>query len=136
MNTIRPIRTEDDYDWALAQVAPYFELEPDLGSEDSDRFLILVDLISVYEARHYPMPEADPISTILYAMDVKGRTQKDLAALFGSKSHASEVLRRKRRLNLSYVHKLHKEWGIPLEALVNPYPIEEAAKSKKHKKAA
>jgi HTH-type transcriptional regulator / antitoxin HigA len=60
MSTIRPVRTEEDYDWALAQVAPYFSNEPELGTPESDRFAILVDLICAYEARHYPMPEPDP----------------------------------------------------------------------------
>ena len=57
MNTLRPIRNEEDYDWALAEIAPYFDREPALGTPDSDRFLILADLIAAYEAGHYPIPE-------------------------------------------------------------------------------
>jgi len=126
MNTLRPIRNEEDYDWALAEIDPYFDREPALGTPDSDRFLILADLIAAYEARHYPMPDADPIDVILYAMEIKGRTQKDLAALIGSKLRASEILKRKRPLTIRQIYKLHKEWGVPAEALISPYHIETA----------
>ena len=39
---IRPVRTEADYKAALAAVAPYFDLEPEPGSEEGDRFELLL----------------------------------------------------------------------------------------------
>ena len=55
MKDIRPIRTEEDYDWALAEVAKYFDLQPEVGSKDGDRFDALSKLIEAYEDRHYPI---------------------------------------------------------------------------------
>jgi HTH-type transcriptional regulator/antitoxin HigA len=55
---IRPIRTEADYDWALAQVELYFNDQPVPGTPDADRFDVLSDLIEAYEAKHHPIPQS------------------------------------------------------------------------------
>ena len=47
--TIRSIETEADYDWAIAEIAKYFENEPDVGSPDGDRFDLLATMIEAYE---------------------------------------------------------------------------------------
>jgi len=41
---IRPIRTKADYKAALKIVSRYFDQEPAAGSEDADRFEILLTL--------------------------------------------------------------------------------------------
>lgn len=64
MENIRPIRTESDYEWALAEATQYFENEPRLGSLDGDRFQVLLDLIETYETKHYPVEAPDPIALI------------------------------------------------------------------------
>ncbi len=57
---IRPIRTEDDYQAALREVSAYFDNEPELGTEEGDRFEILMTLVEAYEARHFPVDLPDP----------------------------------------------------------------------------
>lgn len=59
MIDVRPLRNEDDYDWALAEIAGYFEEQPDVGSPDGDRFEVLAALIEAYEDRHYPIRATD-----------------------------------------------------------------------------
>ena len=53
-------------------------------------------------------------------------TQAELAALFGSRSRASEVLKRRRALNVEMIHKISAAWKIPAELLVRPYKIKRA----------
>ncbi|MDR6955983.1 HTH-type transcriptional regulator/antitoxin HigA [Ancylobacter sp. 3268] len=120
---IRPIKTEADYDWALKEIERYFDSEPEPGSDDADRFDILAALVERYEEAHYPIPKADPIELIRYVMETRGATQKDLAALLGSRSRASEVLNRKRSLSIEMIRTLSKEWSIPAEALIEPYEL-------------
>ena len=55
MENIRPIKTEADYDWAIAEITKYFENEPEVGSADGDRFDVLATLIEAYEDKHYPI---------------------------------------------------------------------------------
>jgi HTH-type transcriptional regulator / antitoxin HigA len=124
MKNIRAIRTEADYDWALAEIEQYFQAEPDPGTPDADRFDVLATLIEAYEAKHWPIEPADPIEAIRYKMEVAGLKQSDLAELLGSASRASEILNRKRALTIDMVFKISRQWSIPAESLVLPYHIE------------
>jgi len=118
---IRPIKTDDDYRWALAEVDKYFDNEPEAGSPDGDRFDVLSDLIELYESRHHPIEAVKPIEALAAFMVDTGRSQKDLGDLFGSRPRASEILSRKRALTVEMIHALNREWGVPAELLIAPY---------------
>ena len=120
---IRPIRTAADHEWALAEISLYFDNQPEPGTPEADRFDILADLIEAYEDRHFPMPEVEPVAFLKTHMEATGRTQADLAALFGSRPRASEVLGRKRALTVEMIYKLSREWHIPADCLVKPYHL-------------
>lgn len=123
MMDIRPIRSEPDYEWALAEAALYFEHQPQPGSPEADRFDVLCDLIAAYEDRHYPMPDTDPIEVLAAYLEQTGKTQKELSAVLGSTSRASEILHRKRALTVDMINRLNKAWGIPADLLVRPYTL-------------
>ncbi|MGV0954061.1 MAG: hypothetical protein ACOYBR_07095 [Fluviibacter sp.] len=55
---IRSIHTEDDYKAALRELSAYFENEPEPGTQDGDRFEILLTLVEAHEAKHYPVDQA------------------------------------------------------------------------------
>jgi HTH-type transcriptional regulator/antitoxin HigA len=118
---IRPIKTEADYDWAIQEIAVYFEHEPAPGTEAAARFDVLAALIEHYEGQRWSIDlPMDPIDVIRFRMEQGGLTQTDLAQLLGSKSRASEVLSRRRRLTMEQASLLHRSWGIPAEALLPP----------------
>ncbi|MFM2044606.1 MAG: hypothetical protein RLY86_3182 [Pseudomonadota bacterium] len=120
---IRPLRNEDDYTWALNEIAAYFDNEPEPGTPAADRFDVLADLIAAYEAKHWPIEAPDPVSVITAYMEAKQLRQADLAALLGSRPRASEVLARKRALTMDMAWKLHQSWHIPASALIRPYHV-------------
>lgn len=123
MENIRPIKTEQDYDWAIAEIARYFENQPDVGSPEGDRFDVLATLIEAYENEHYPISALDPVEAISAYMQMAGLKQASLAEIIGSRSRASEILARKRHLTLDMVHKLSEQWRIPAEVLIKPYHL-------------
>lgn len=123
---IRPIRTEADYVWALAEITRYFDNQPAPGTPEGDRFDVLADLVEAYENRHYPIEAPDSIEAVRFVMQQSGRTQSDLAALLGSRSRASETLNRKRPLTLEMIQKISREWHIPADILVAPYRLDAA----------
>jgi len=123
---VRPIKAEADYDWALKEIEPYFEREPKRGTPEADRFDVLATLIEAYEAQHWPIDSPDAVEAIRFRMEQSGLRQADLAQLIGSRSRASEILRRKRPLTLEQAWKLHREWHIPAESLLRPYPAGQA----------
>ncbi|MBZ9998365.1 type II toxin-antitoxin system HigA family antitoxin [Mesorhizobium sp. BH1-1-4] len=123
MENIRPIKTEADYYWAIAEITKYFENEPEVGSLDGDRFDVLATLIEAYEDKHYPIQAPDPVEAIHSHMQLFNLSRKALAEVIGSSPRATEVLNRKRALTLDMIFKLNKEWNIPAEILVRPYHL-------------
>ena len=124
MENVRPIRTEDDYDWAIAEVTKYFENEPAVGTPDADRFVLLTDLIEAYEDRHYPIKTPDPVSLIADYLERTGKKQTALAEIIGSRSRASEIMSRRRALNVAQIHAISEAWNLPAAELVRPYHLD------------
>ncbi|NKC23022.1 XRE family transcriptional regulator [Ochrobactrum oryzae] len=123
MENIRPIKTEADYEWALAEVAAYFDKLPEIGSPDADRFDVLSALVEAYEREQFPIPVAGPIETITAYMQMHGLNQSAFAAVIGSRSRASEILNRRRALTMDMAYKVNRAWGIPAEILLQPYHL-------------
>jgi HTH-type transcriptional regulator/antitoxin HigA len=117
---IRPLRNEADYDAALAEITLYFDKPPKRGTPVADRFDLLALVIEDYERRHWAIEPPNPVAAIRYRTETGGYTQADLGRLIGSRQRASDVLARKRRLTMRMAWELHREWGIPAEALIRP----------------
>jgi HTH-type transcriptional regulator / antitoxin HigA len=118
--TIRPLRSEKDYDAALAEIEQYFVKPPKRGTPDADRFDLLALVIEDYERKAWPIDPPSPVDAIRYRMETGGFTQSDLGRLLGSRQRASDVLRCRRGLTMQMAWRLHREWGIPAEALIQP----------------
>lgn len=119
MNVIRPIRDEEDYETALAEIEALWDAEP--GTAEADRLEVLVTLVEAYEAVHYPIPSPDPIELILHVMEARGLTRRDLEPYLGSRARVSEVLNRRRPLSLEMICKLQAGLGLPAGVFVQPY---------------
>jgi len=78
---IRPIRTEEDLTWALAEVEPYFLNEPEKGSEEALRFEVLADLIRAYETLHWSVDGIDAATDADQRYVHKGIIYGDLASV-------------------------------------------------------
>ena len=122
---IRPIRTEADYDAALAEVERLFEAQT--NTPEGDRLDLLTVLIEAYETQQHPIAPPDPIEAILYYLDSRGLTRRDLEPFIGSRARVAEILNRKRPLTLDMIRRLHTNLGIPAEVLIQPYATHNAA---------
>ena len=120
---IRPIRNEKDYDWALKQIAHYFDNEPKKGTPAANRFDVLAALIGAYEDRVWPIEYPDPIEAIMDYMEIMGIKQAQFAEIVGSRSRASEILHKKRPLSLEMVRKISSRWHVPADVLIQPYHL-------------
>lgn len=117
---IRPIRTKADYKAALKILSHYFDNEPYAGSEDADRFEILITLVQSYESKHHAILPPDPIEAIKFRMEQEGLSPKDLEPMIGRSNRVYEILNHKRSLTLPMIWKLHHGLGIPAEVLIQP----------------
>ncbi len=113
---IRPIRTEKDYQWALARIAELMDAKA--GTEAGDELDILATLVDAHEGAHYAIEPGDPVEAILFRMEQQGLERKDLEPYIGSRHRVSEVLSRKRGLSIEMIRRLHEGLKIPLEVLV------------------
>lgn len=114
---IRPIRSEADYDAAIARLEELWGTEMD-GSPEDDELEVLSILIASYEEKAFPMPESDPIEAIKFRLEQKGMAQSDLIPMIGSSGRVSEVLNRKRSLSPRMMRELHTGLNIPYETLM------------------
>ena len=110
------IKSEADYEAALAHVETLMDAKP--GSAKEDELDLWTILIERYEAAYHPIDPPDPIEAVKFRMEQDGLSPKDLEAYIPSKSKVSEVLNRKRGLSLSMIRALHQGLGIPAEVLV------------------
>ena len=115
---IRPIHNEADYKAALKAASFYFDNEPQPGTEDADRFEILLTLIQAWESKHFSIEQPDPIEAIKFRMEQSGLSIKDLEPMIGKPNRVYEVLNKKRPLTLAMIRRLHHGLGIPAEVLV------------------
>jgi HTH-type transcriptional regulator / antitoxin HigA len=122
---IRPVHSEEDHAAAVRRIEALWGAEP--GTPEEDELDVLATLVDAYEVKHFPIEGLDPIDTIKAHMDMAGYRQRDLAELFGSRSRASEIMNRRRPLNLQQVHALVHAWRIPAALLISPYEIVKAA---------
>lgn len=124
---VRPLRTDADHKWALQELDRYFDREPEPGTPDGDRFEVLTTLVCAYEDAHHPIPEADPVDVIRFAIEDMGRSQAALADLLGSRSRASEILNRRRALTLDQIRAISEAWHLPVAVLAQPYALAQDA---------
>ncbi len=125
MKDLRPIRTEADYEKALAEVEHLWGARA--GTPEGDRLDIMATLIDVYETEHYPVDLPDPIEAIKFRMEQQGLTRKDLEEILGSRTRVAEVLNRRRGLSINMIRRLHAKLGITAEILIRPTQIRRAA---------
>lgn len=121
---IKPIKCDADYDEALIAIDRLMGAAPD--SPEGDELEVLVRLVEAYEAERWPIEAPDPISAIEHVMEARGLQQRDLAALIGSQSRASEVLDRHRPLTLAMIRALSGEWNLPADLLIREYDLTKA----------
>ena len=116
MYTIRPIRSEEDYEAACARIRELMGAQ--LDTPEGDELDVLADLVEHYEDKHYPIGTPTAIDAIEFRMDQAGLTRRDLIPLIGSRQKVSEILAGKRDITISMARALHKHLGIPADVLL------------------
>jgi HTH-type transcriptional regulator/antitoxin HigA len=117
---VAPIRSEADYDAALAEVDRLMDAQP--NTTRGDRLDVLVTLVEAYEARRWAIDAPDPIDAIKLRMEQRGLTRRDLQRILGGSGRVSEILNRRRGLSIEMMRRLHRELAIPAESFLRALP--------------
>ena len=122
---IRPIKTKADHRTALKEIERLMDAKP--GTTAGDRLEVLTTLIDRYETEHEPIEPPDPIDALLYHMESRGLTRRDLEPYLGSRARVAEVLNRRRSLTIDMIRRLHEGLGISADVLIRPYRVRGSA---------
>jgi HTH-type transcriptional regulator/antitoxin HigA len=122
---IRPIKGKVDHRAALKEIERLMDAKP--GTTAGDRFEILTMLVERYESQHEPIDPPNPVDALLYHMESRGLTRRDLEPYLGSRARVAEVLNRRRPLTIDMIRKLHDGLGISAEVLIRSYPVRSSA---------
>ena len=115
MAEITQVRTEAEYDAALARISELLDAEIDSPEgEELDRITTLVE---IYEDEHYPMGEPDPVSIIEFLLDQEIVTREQLLPLAGSDASLDAILAGQEPIPPGLAQLLYEEVGITTEAL-------------------
>ncbi len=111
------LKTEKDYEQALARIDELFDAKP--GTKEADELELLVALVELYEQQLYHIEPPNPIDAIKYRMEQEGLSNTDMIEYLGSKSKVSEVFSGKRGLSLTMIRKLSTGLNIPADVLIS-----------------
>ena len=116
----RVLRTEGEYDAAIAELDALLAHNPDPGSPERDRLDLLAVLVHAYDEEHYPMGQAaTPQAVINFLLEQQGMTRANLASILGGRSRVSEFFSRKRRLSITQLKKLRQLLNVPADLLLD-----------------
>jgi len=115
---IRPIRTEADHEAALREIERLWGAAE--GAPERDRLDVLVTLVDAYEQTHYPIDPPGPLEAIRFRLEQQGLSESALVGVIGDRARVREVMRGQRALTLAMVRRLHEQFQIPAEVLIQP----------------
>jgi len=123
---VKIIKSEQDYEQAMARLSALMSRDPKPGSKEENELELLALVIRDYERQTVPAAKIDPIESILFRMDQMQLSRKDLVPYMGSLSKVSEVLTHKRPLSLSMIRRLHRGLDIPADILIEDVNVDSA----------
>jgi HTH-type transcriptional regulator / antitoxin HigA len=121
--TIRPIRTNEDYQSALKRAKALFGKSNQKGLDERE---VLQALIEKWERSQHSIEAATPAQAIKFRMHQTGLSQRDLIPYLGSKSRVSEILNGQRQPTVDQIRALHQHLGIPVSSLIGSFKHEPA----------
>ena len=114
------LRTEAEYEAAVAEINRLLDIDPEAFSPDSDRLELLSVLVENFERENDPIDDTDltPQAMVDFMLSQRGMQRSDLAELMGGRSRVSDFFSGKRELSKSQISALRDALGIPADLLL------------------
>jgi HTH-type transcriptional regulator/antitoxin HigA len=91
--TIKPIKTERDYQKALKEIDKLWDANRNTAR--GDRLEVLVTLIEAYEQKHYRIDPPDPIEAIKFRMEQLSLSRRTWRIFSGAGTECRKFLTKK-----------------------------------------
>ena len=113
------LRSEADYQAAVAEIDRLLDLDPRAPAPEYDRLELLSLLVEDYEARHYPIDDGNltPQAAVDFVLEQRGMTRAELAPLMGGRSRVSDFFNGKRAPSRGQIEALREHLHIPADLL-------------------
>lgn len=115
---VKPIRNDQDHAAALGEIESLWGAEP--GTADGDRLDVLATLVDAYGATNHPVDPPAPLDAIMFRLEQRGMTRRDLEPLIGGPARVADVMARRRDLSIGMIRRLHASLGISADLLIRP----------------
>ena len=116
MCNIKPVRTKEEYEAALARIEILMDAEPD--TPEDEELDLLVDLVLLYEYRNVPMPLPEGRALIRFWVEERGWTVQAINQLLGDQGDIEELLSGEQEMTLEMAETLHRYLRIPTAELL------------------
>lgn len=107
--SLRVIKNNKDYKLALNSLEAVFDETDGKLAEYAETLIVLIEH---YESENFPMNESKGVDLLEFLMAQNDLKQKDLTGIIGTKSSVSEILSRKRPLNLQHIRALADKFNV------------------------
>src|SRR5215212_5724716 len=113
------LRSDEEYDAAVAEIDALLDRDIVSGSEEEDRLEFLTLLVEAYDDEHFPMGgSSTPQSIVDFVLEQRGMQRSDLAEVMGGRSRVSDFFNGKRELSRTQIKALRDLLGIPADLLL------------------
>lgn len=111
MCNVKPIRTEEEYEAALARIAALSHAQP--GTPEANERELLAELAELYEYNNIPWPPPQGLSAIWSWIDRKGVTLVEIEAGFDGAGNIRAALDGKEDVTPAMAETLGRQLGVP-----------------------
>ncbi|PKA98797.1 HTH-type transcriptional regulator/antitoxin HigA [Flavobacteriaceae bacterium MAR_2009_75] len=118
---INIIKSKKQYHQYLNRMLEIFDAKK--GTPESEELDLLALVIEKYEEEKFQISSPDPIEAIRFIMEQNNLNDGDLGKILKSRSHTSEILNKKRKLNLNQIRMLTQAFNIPADILIRDYEL-------------
>ena len=116
MCNIKPVRTEEEYEAALARIEVLMDAEPD--TPEDEELDLLVDLVLLYEYRNVPMPISEGRALIEFWVEERGWTVQAINQLLDGQGDIEAMLAGEQEMTPEMAETLHHRLRIPVAELL------------------
>lgn len=106
---LRVIKTDKDYKMALESMKVVFDETEGKLAEYAETLCLLIE---DYETKHFLIKNSSGIDMLKFIMEQNDMKQKDMVGILGGKSSVSEIMNRKRPLNLAHMRALAEKFNV------------------------
>jgi HTH-type transcriptional regulator/antitoxin HigA len=120
--SLKVIETDNEYQEALDLIKVMLDMGDEKSIDEENYLEVLSILIEKYEeesGNKVNTSQVDAVAVLNYYLTENNLQQKGLIPMLGPASRVSEIMNRKRKLNLKQIKRVNEAFKIPVRLLID-----------------